>query len=317
MTDNRTLENRFLGTVQAMVGIACTSRQFTKALIDLPESAEASEALAEALLGGVPKERLRSIAKACQGDSRRGREMAARLSTWIDAPREAAKALTEPAAVKAPAPVVEAPDTRTAIKALRERLDGEAREGSRPTVGAPEKPGSEATREAAKAHHDPSIRTVNGQIVNVKSYETAERESKRAHSLANHLAAHPEHIKAKAAAQFTEEAAQATSETAHPEGYGFTKNDKDHHAWTAEKHDIAYTAHRNIGNDLASSSFTESRDAAHKHLAVADIHKALYDFHQGKAEGNGVSDTTPELNHDDNMGTAPKVTINPKTDMVD
>ena len=285
--DTRTLENRFLGTVQAMVGIACTTRQFAKALIDLPESVEASEAMTEALMAGIPKERLRTIAKACQGDSRRGREMAARLSAWIDAPREVAKAIEEPAPVVTPAK--DQPDTRTAIKALRERLDGEA-------------------REVAKAHHEASHRTVGGKIVNVAGYET---HMQKAQAGAVRLS-ESQVFKGPHALAMTLFANDATKE-AHDSNTDGAPAEK--HAWAAEQHGQASLMHEAIAHH-ATTSYGDC-EISKKANEVAGHHKALQAYHQGKAEGATVSDTTPALNTDDNQRTASKETIHPKTDMVD
>jgi len=240
MTDTRTLENHFLGTVQAMVAIAYTTRQFTKALTDLPQSTEASDAMTQALLGGVPKERLRTIAKACQGDSRRGRDMASRISEWIDT-RPIAKAIEEPA----PAVIDEpAPDTRTAIKALRERYDAEG-------------------REVAKAMIHPHTRTVNGKIVQVKGYEVARAAAQipgEAHQVGLGLNS-PWQGKAMKA----RDASQAACYASHAD---------DHHA-AAEAHDKAADAHDRVGHDKSDSIAARHREIAADHRALADTTPAL------------------------------------------
>jgi len=302
MTDTRSLENRFLGMVSAMVQVASCTRQFQKALVELPESTQATEAMAEALLGGVSKDRLRLIAKASQGDSRRGREMAARLSEWLDTTREVAKASDEPAADDGDGDeddeAKDGDDTRTAIKALRERYDAE-------------------DREVAKGHHENSFRTVNGKRVPVRGYDTSpSAKAGFAHMTAKALAAHPEHGKAGEALGLTHAAREATHETQHPDEFGIEPNDQDHHAFAAEQHDRAYTMHHRIYQDLKDSSFPESRDAAHKHFVVAKFHKEINAYHAGVA--SGPADTTPSLNKDDNEGQTPKKeVIKPKTDMVE
>jgi hypothetical protein len=82
--DTRTLECRFLAAINALAGATQTPRTALKALQDLPESAGAADAIHEAVLAGMPMDRLRSIMKASQGDSRRGRAMATRLQEWMD-----------------------------------------------------------------------------------------------------------------------------------------------------------------------------------------------------------------------------------------
>lgn len=87
--DTRAQEVRFLATIQALATSAQNPRTITKALQDLPESGAASESVRDAVMAGASMDRLRSIVKSSQGDSRRGRAIATRLLEWMDEGRPA------------------------------------------------------------------------------------------------------------------------------------------------------------------------------------------------------------------------------------
>jgi hypothetical protein len=82
--DTRSLEIRFLAAIRALAMATQTPRTMLKALQDLPESAGAAEAIHGAVMAGMPMDRLRTILKSSQGDSKRGRAMATRLLEWMD-----------------------------------------------------------------------------------------------------------------------------------------------------------------------------------------------------------------------------------------
>jgi hypothetical protein len=87
--DTRAAEITFLTAIQSLATASQWTRSLTKSLQELPESAGASEATNAAVMAGVTMDRLRTIVKSSQGDSRRGRLTAAKLLEWMDDGRAA------------------------------------------------------------------------------------------------------------------------------------------------------------------------------------------------------------------------------------
>jgi hypothetical protein len=111
--DSHSLEVRFLSAVQALATASQAPRSVAKAISDLPESTKAAEAIKEAALEGLSMDRLRTIVKCSQGDSRRGRAIATRILEWMDEGRPAPERPVAKATIldaETPGKVTELPD---------------------------------------------------------------------------------------------------------------------------------------------------------------------------------------------------------------
>jgi hypothetical protein len=87
--DTQSLEVRFLAAIKALAYASQSPRAVAKALHDLPGATEAAQAVQDALVDGLSMDRLRTIVKASQGDSRRGRAIATSILAWMEEGRPA------------------------------------------------------------------------------------------------------------------------------------------------------------------------------------------------------------------------------------
>jgi hypothetical protein len=87
--DNHSLEVRFFSAIQALAMASQSPRAITKSIQELPESVGAADAIHQAVMDGLPMDRLRTIVKSSQGDSRRGRAISGRILDWMEEGRPA------------------------------------------------------------------------------------------------------------------------------------------------------------------------------------------------------------------------------------